>query len=48
MRRQMKGIWPFAYITLAKVATGLLGVFFIWSTVVVYKFYEHVPADLVD
>jgi len=43
MRRQMKGMWPFAYITVAKVATGLLGVFFIWSAVVVYKFYATAP-----
>jgi cytochrome c oxidase assembly factor CtaG len=43
MRRQMKGMWPFAYITAAKVATGVLGVFFVWSATVVYEYYEQVP-----
>jgi cytochrome c oxidase assembly factor CtaG len=43
MRRPMKGLWPFAYITAAKVATGILGVFFVWSAVVVYQFYADAP-----
>jgi cytochrome c oxidase assembly factor CtaG len=43
MRRQMSGMWPFAYITAAKVALGVLGVLFLWSSVVLYDFYEHVP-----
>ena len=43
MRHTMKGLWPFAYITVAKVALGLLGIFFIWSTTVVYDYYTNVP-----
>ncbi|MEA2348272.1 MAG: hypothetical protein QOG62_2059 [Thermoleophilaceae bacterium] len=43
MRHSMNGLWPFAYITVAKVAMGILGIYFVWSGAVVYEYYNHVP-----
>ena len=43
MRRQMRGMWPFAYIGAAKLGLAGLGLYLTWSTSVAYEHYETVP-----
>jgi cytochrome c oxidase assembly factor CtaG len=43
MRRQAAGLWPFAYITGAKVAGGVLGLLLVWSSALVYEAYATAP-----
>ena len=43
MRRQMKGMWPFAYIGAAKAGLAGLGLYLTWSSSVAYEHYETVP-----
>jgi putative membrane protein len=43
MRRRMTGLAPFAYIGVAKVGLGVLGLYLTWSSSVAYELYEGVP-----
>lgn len=43
MRRSMKGLTQFTYVIAAKVGFAALGVFFIWSSGVIYDFYAEAP-----
>ena len=43
MRRPLKGLWPLAYIGTAKFGLAALGLYFTWSTSVLYDHYESVP-----
>lgn len=43
MRRRLTGLSVFAYLLVAKISVGLLGVFLTWSHGVAYTYYEHVP-----
>jgi cytochrome c oxidase assembly factor CtaG len=43
MRRRMRGMWPFAYISAAKLGLAGLGLYLTWSTSVAYEHYETVP-----
>jgi putative membrane protein len=43
MRRRLTGLWTFAYLGVAKLGLGALGVFLAWSNVVAYDYYEGVP-----
>ena len=43
MRRPLKGLWPLAYIGTAKFGLAALGLYFTWSTNVLYDYYERVP-----
>lgn len=43
MRRPLKGLWPLAYIGTAKFGLAALGLYFTWSTNVLYDYYEGVP-----
>jgi cytochrome c oxidase assembly factor CtaG len=43
MRRRMTGLAPFAYIGVAKVGLGVLGLYLTWSSSVAYAHYETVP-----
>jgi putative membrane protein len=43
MRRRLTGLSIFAYILVAKVSLGVLGIVLTWSHGVAYSYYEHVP-----
>ncbi len=43
MRRRLTGLSIFAYILVAKVSLGVLGIALTWSHGVAYSYYEHVP-----
>ena len=43
MRRPLSGGATFAYIAVAKIGLGVLGLYLVWSTSVAYSFYERVP-----
>ena len=43
MRHRLTGLWTFAYMGTAKLGVGALGVFFTWSSTVVYPFYAQAP-----
>jgi len=43
MRRPLKGLWPLAYIGTAKFGLAALGLYFTWSTNVLYDYYADVP-----
>ena len=43
MRRRLSGLATFAYIGVAKVGLGVLGLYLVWSQSVAYPFYERVP-----
>jgi putative membrane protein len=43
MRRRLKGLWTFAYIGVAKLGLGALGLYFTWSSTVAYPFYARAP-----
>ena len=43
MRRRLTGLSVFAYLLVAKISVGMLGVFLTWSHGVAYTYYEHVP-----
>ena len=43
MRRRLSGLGTFAYIAVAKVGLGILGLYLVWSKSVAYDFYERVP-----
>jgi cytochrome c oxidase assembly factor CtaG len=43
MRRRLTGMWTFAYIGAAKAGLAALGLYLVWSTAVVYDYYETVP-----
>ncbi|HET8673811.1 MAG TPA: cytochrome c oxidase assembly protein [Thermoleophilaceae bacterium] len=43
MRRRLTGLSVFAYILVAKLCIGGLGIFLTWSHGVAYSYYEHVP-----
>jgi cytochrome c oxidase assembly factor CtaG len=43
MRRRMPGLWPLAYVGVAKFGLAALGLYLTWSSNVLYTFYEDVP-----
>jgi putative membrane protein len=43
MRRRLTGLWPVAYVGVAKFGLAALGLYLTWSSSVVYPYYEHVP-----
>jgi putative membrane protein len=43
MRRRMTGLWPLAYIGVAKFGLAALGLYLTWSSNVLYHYYEGVP-----
>jgi putative membrane protein len=43
MRRQMRGLWPVAYIGSAKFGLAALGLYLTWSGTAIYTYYEDVP-----
>ena len=43
MRRRLTGMAPFAYIAAAKLGLGILGLYLVWSSTVLYDHYESVP-----
>ena len=43
MRRRLSGLATFAYIAVAKVGLGVLGLYLVWSQSVAYFYYERVP-----
>jgi len=43
MRRRLSGMGIFAYLLVAKVSLGVLGIGLTWSHGVAYSSYEHVP-----
>jgi len=43
MRRRLSGLATFAYIAVAKVGLGVLGLYLVWSQSVAYSYYERVP-----
>jgi putative membrane protein len=43
MRRRLTGLSIFAYLLVAKLSLGVLGVVLTWSHGVAYSYYEHVP-----
>jgi len=43
MRRRLTGLSVFAYLLVAKLSLGVLGVVLTWSNSVAYSYYEHVP-----
>lgn len=43
MRRRLSGLGTFAYIGVAKVGLGVLGLYLVWSQSVTYSYYERVP-----
>jgi putative membrane protein len=43
MRRQMRGLWPIAYIGSAKFGLAALGLYLTWSGTAIYTYYEDVP-----
>lgn len=43
MRRRLTGLWTFAYIAAAKAGLAALGLYLVWSTSVLYDYYETVP-----
>ena len=43
MRRRLTGLSVFAYLLVAKLSLGVLGVVLTWSHGVAYSYYEHVP-----
>jgi putative membrane protein len=43
MRRRLTGLSVFAYLLVAKLSLGVLGVTLTWSHGVAYSYYEHVP-----
>ena len=43
MRRRLTGMRPFAYIGAAKAGLAALGLYLVWSTAVLYDYYETVP-----
>ena len=43
MRRRLTGLSVFAYILVAKLSLGALGIVLTWSQGVAYSYYEHVP-----
>ena len=43
MRRRLTGLSVFAYLLVAKLSVGALGIALTWSHGVAYSYYEHVP-----
>jgi cytochrome c oxidase assembly factor CtaG len=43
MRRRLTGLSVFAYLLVAKLSLGALGIVLTWSHGVAYSYYEHVP-----
>ena len=43
MRRRLSGLATFAYISVAKLGLGILGLYLAWSGTVAYSYYETVP-----
>ena len=43
MRRRLSGLATFAYIAVAKLGLGVLGLYLVWSQSVAYSYYERVP-----
>src|SRR5918998_6284065 len=43
MRRRLTGLGPFAYLAVAKLGLGVLGLYLVWSSSVAYDYYESVP-----
>ena len=43
MRRRLTGLSVFAYLLVAKISVGALGIALTWSHGVAYTYYEHVP-----
>lgn len=43
MRRRLSGLGTFAYIAVAKLGLGVLGIYLVWSSSVAYSYYERVP-----
>jgi putative membrane protein len=43
MRHGLKGGWTFAYIAVAKLGLGALGLYFTWSSTLAYPFYASAP-----
>jgi putative membrane protein len=43
MRRRLTGLGTFAYIAVAKLGLGVLGLYLTWTSTVVYDYYETVP-----
>ena len=43
MRRRLSGLATFAYMAVAKVGLGVLGLYLVWSQSVAYAYYERVP-----
>jgi putative membrane protein len=43
MRRRLTGLSVFAYLLVAKISVGGLGIVLTWSHGVAYSYYEHVP-----
>lgn len=43
MRRRLRGLGTFAYILVAKMGLGALGLYLVWSNEVAYRYYEGVP-----
>jgi cytochrome c oxidase assembly factor CtaG len=43
MRRRLTGLGSLGYVALAKAGLAALGLYLVWSTTVIYPFYETVP-----
>src|SRR3712207_5684195 len=43
MRRRLTGMWPLAYIGVAKFGLAALGLYLTWSQTLVYTYYASVP-----